>query len=91
MKIFNVKIVLVIFIIFQLASLITIAGSVAIPYPLEGGPMENIRRYNVVWTSPSKNASWTYGAMYLYHAHAAGDKPLDYKYESSQIDNGWCK
>lgn len=29
----------------------------ATPGPLDGGPAKNIRRYNVVWTSPSKDAS----------------------------------
>ena len=34
-----------------------------------------------------KGSNWTYGAMYLYHAHPAGGDQLDYEYKSSQTAN----
>jgi len=34
-----------------------------------------------------KGGNWTYGAMYLYHAHPAGGDQLDYEYKSSQTGN----
>ena len=34
-----------------------------------------------------KGANWTYGAMYLYHAHPVSGDRLDYEYKSSQTDN----
>ena len=34
-----------------------------------------------------QGANWTYGAMYLYHAHPAGGDQLDYEYKSSQTGN----
>jgi hypothetical protein len=34
-----------------------------------------------------KGANWTYGAMYLYHAHPAGGDQLDYEYKPGQSDN----
>jgi len=32
-----------------------------------------------------KGGNWTYGAMYLYHAHPAGGDQLDYEYELSEM------
>ncbi len=34
-----------------------------------------------------QGANWTYGAMYLYHAHPSGGDQLDYEYKSSQTGN----
>ena len=34
-----------------------------------------------------KGWNWTYGAMYLYHAHPPGGDQLDYEYKSSRTGN----
>ena len=34
-----------------------------------------------------QGVNWTYGAMYLYHAHPAGGDQLDYEYKSSLTGN----
>ena len=45
------------FIAFQFTSLASIAMFVAVPESLDAGPAKNIQRYNVIWTSPSKDAT----------------------------------
>ncbi len=57
MKNLNVKIVLATLIVFQGIGCAKAAPAGDAPGPLEGGPTKNIRRYNVVWTSPSKDAT----------------------------------
>jgi hypothetical protein len=34
-----------------------------------------------------QGSNWTYGAMYLYHAHPAGGDQLDYEYKPGPVDN----